>query len=108
MKVQNDPRSQIAPNKATEGNQVQRGTDGQKVREQGDYQVSLSGKSLERQRMQKKALEIANQTPDVREDRVAELRRQIKDGSYKIDPEKIAMGMIREAVRDQVAEMPDE
>lgn len=43
-----------------------------------------------------KAHSVAATTPDVREDRVAELKRKIAEGSYKIDSDAIADKMIRE------------
>lgn len=58
----------------------------------------------ERARAHKKALEIARSTPDVREDKVAALKKQIQDGTYKIDAGAIADGMAREAILDHLAE----
>ncbi len=43
-----------------------------------------------------KAHAVAASTPDVREDRVAELKRKIAEGSYKIDSDAIAEKMIGE------------
>lgn len=39
---------------------------------------------------------IAAETPDVREDKVAELKKRIAEGSYKIDSDAIADKMISE------------
>jgi negative regulator of flagellin synthesis FlgM len=36
--------------------------------------------------------------PDVRSDKVAEIRRRIEDGTYEIQPDKIAEKMIRESL----------
>lgn len=54
-----------------------------------------------------KALEIAKGTPDVREDRVAALKKQIADGTYQVDSGKIADGMLREAIKDRLAEVEE-
>ncbi len=43
-----------------------------------------------------KAHVVAATTPDVREDRVAELKRKIAEGTYKVDSDAIADKMIRE------------
>ncbi|SDL67540.1 flagellar biosynthesis anti-sigma factor FlgM [Halarsenatibacter silvermanii] len=36
------------------------------------------------------------ETPDIRQERVAELRQEVQSGSYEIDPEQIAESMIDE------------
>ena len=43
-----------------------------------------------------KAHSIAAATPDVREDRIAELKKRIAAGEYKIDSEKVAEKMLSE------------
>lgn len=43
-----------------------------------------------------KAHAVAAATPDVREDRIAELKKRIAAGDYKIDSDKIAEKMIGE------------
>lgn len=58
----------------------------------------------ERAKSYQKALEIARATPDVREDRVAALKKQIQDGTYKIDSGAIADGIAREAIIEHLAE----
>ena len=39
-----------------------------------------------------------DEIPDVREDKVAQLRNQIQNGTYEIDSEKIASKMIKEGL----------
>ena len=39
--------------------------------------------------------------PDVREDRVAELKRQIENGTYHVSSEEIADSMMRRALADR-------
>lgn len=68
-----------------------------------DYGLDVSQKAREIAQARAKAVDIARNTPDVREDRVAELKKKIQDGTYQVEPEKIADGMMREALRDQVA-----
>lgn len=65
--------------------------------------VQLSERAKMRSEQFKKAFDIAKATSPVREERVAELRRQIEEGTYKVDPGKIADGMLVEAAKDKVA-----
>ena len=70
----------------------------------GGFDVNLSQASKEKAQAYQKALEIARRTPDIREDRVAEIKKKIQDGNYQVDAGKIADGMLMEAIRDKVAE----
>jgi negative regulator of flagellin synthesis FlgM len=47
--------------------------------------------------------EILNQTPEVRENRVQELRRQIESGTYQVTSEQIAEKMVGESLIDVLA-----
>jgi len=66
--------------------------------------VKISDSAKDRSAAITKATEIAKNTPDIREDRVAALKAQIDGGTYQIDSGKIADGMMREAVKDRLAE----
>ena len=66
-------------------------------------QVKLSDQALEASTAKQKALNIAMNTPDIRMDRVEELKARIKNGEYKVDPEKVAEGIAREALMDDLA-----
>jgi len=68
-----------------------------------DYGVNLSSKAKDLAESHAKALNIARNTPDIRADKVAALRARIKNGSYKVDPEKIADGMMKETIKDQLS-----
>jgi flagellar biosynthesis anti-sigma factor FlgM len=70
------------------------------------YRVDLSPKSQVIGDSYKKALEIARNTPEVREDRVAQLKKKIAEGKYNVDSEKIAEGIVTEAIKDHLAEQP--
>ena len=74
----------------------------------GDFDVSLSPKAREMMEARKKALDIARNTPDVREDKVAEMKARINSGAYKPDANKIYDGMMREAILDHLASNPEE
>ena len=69
-----------------------------------NYDVNISTTGKERAEAFNKALDIARKTPDVRADRVADLKQRIAQGKYHIDSGKIADGMLREAVKDHLAE----
>lgn len=66
--------------------------------------VQISDGAKSRAEAYQKALDIAKNTPDIREDRVASIKQQIKDGTYQVDSGKIADGMLREAIKDHLAE----
>lgn len=79
-------------------------TDGTKGA-QKDWDVTLSPEAKEKAEAYQKALDIARNTPDVREDRVADLKKKIKEGKYDLDSGKIADGIMREAAKERLAEM---
>ena len=72
-----------------------------------NYGVELSDRAKSRSAEQKKAFDIAKNTPDVREDRVAELKAKIQAGTYEVDSGKIADGMLREAIMEHLATNKD-
>jgi len=45
-------------------------------------------------------LQILDELPDVRQDKVAKLRKQIEQGCYKVDAEKVAERMLEEGLKD--------
>ena len=49
---------------------------------------------------QLKILQIVRETPDVRQDKVAELRKQIEQGCYKVDADRVAERMLEEGLQD--------
>ena len=59
--------------------------------------VSLSPQARELM----KAQQVMANLPDIREDKVAELKARIDGGRYRIDSEGIAARMIREALSEQ-------
>ena len=83
-----------AAGRATSSNPAQTATDSSK---KVNFNVALSDGAKSKQLAQKKATDIAMNTPVVREDRVAALKEQIKNGSYQVDSGKIADGILKEA-----------
>ncbi len=45
-------------------------------------------------------LQIVRDTPDVRQDKVAKLRKQIEQGRYKVDADRVAERMLEEGLQD--------
>ncbi len=74
--------------------------------EKSDFNVAFSDKAREIAEARAKALEIAKNTPDIRENLVSDLKRRIASGEYKVEPENIADGMLREAIRDELSKNP--
>jgi negative regulator of flagellin synthesis FlgM len=48
------------------------------------------------------AKKLLDSLPDIREDKVAEIKEQIESGAYNIDGEKIAFKMIRESILNEL------
>lgn len=69
------------------------------------YDVHLSPEARELAEARLKAEAIAKSTPAIRQDRIDAIKEQIANGAYQIDSEKVADGMLREAVRDHLAEI---
>ena len=61
-------------------------------------QVKLSSRSKEFNRIK----EVVENTPDERENKVAELKASIQDGSYSVDSEAVAQNMIQEHIIDLI------
>jgi negative regulator of flagellin synthesis FlgM len=72
-----------------------------------DFGVQLSDNARKRVDERKKAFEIARNTPDVREDKVAAIKAKIQAGTYDVDSGKIADGMLREAIMEHLATNKD-
>ena len=66
-------------------------------------QVQLSDTAREVSTAKQKALDIAMNTSDVRMDKVEALKAKIQNGEYKVDPELIAEGIVREALMEEIA-----
>ena len=45
-------------------------------------------------------LQILDELPDVRQDKVAKLRKQIEQGCYKVDADQVAERMLEEGLQD--------
>jgi negative regulator of flagellin synthesis FlgM len=61
--------------------------------------VDLSAKAKDIRQIK----QILDQTPDVREEKVLELKNQIDTGSYKVNSDKIAEKMVGESLIDLFA-----
>jgi negative regulator of flagellin synthesis FlgM len=61
--------------------------------------VDLSAKAKDFQRIQK----ILDQVPDVRQEKIKELKDRIASGDYAVDSEKVAAKMVGESLIDTIA-----
>jgi negative regulator of flagellin synthesis FlgM len=71
------------------------------VKEAANVQISQKAKDLS---LIKKTLD---ETPDIREDKIAHFKELIASGKYKPDAGKIADGILKEAVMDELSKTPD-
>jgi len=60
--------------------------------------VELSARSKEMQ----KIYEVLQTTPELRAEKVASLKKQIKEGTYEVESEAIADKMIKESILDLI------
>lgn len=70
------------------------------VKEAANVQISQRAKEMSLAR------KIAEETPDVREDKVAKYKDLIGNGQYKADSETIANAIAHEAMKDEIAMDP--
>jgi negative regulator of flagellin synthesis FlgM len=60
--------------------------------------VVLSPKAKEVQ----EATKLIKELPDIREEKVAKLKEQVDQGTYRIDGKKIAFKMLKESILDEL------
>ncbi len=60
--------------------------------------VVLSPKAKEVQEV----TEVIKELPDIREEKVAKLKEQVDQGTYRIDGKKIAFKMLKESILDEL------
>ncbi|MGY3805235.1 flagellar biosynthesis anti-sigma factor FlgM [Pigmentibacter ruber] len=70
------------------------------IKEAANVQISQKAKEMSL------AKKIAEESPDIRDDKVAYFKDLIDKGEYKVDSEKVANAMVREAMRDELAKDP--
>jgi negative regulator of flagellin synthesis FlgM len=82
---------------AQEAKRTEKGSAGEtdKASRQSGARAEISSKGKEFAA----AKAAASDTPDVREDKVADLKRRIAEGSYKIDTESVADRMVDDHLR---------
>ena len=72
---------------------------------QHDAKAVLKGDKVE---LSQTAIEVKNArtqldaVPDIREEKVSEIKKQVDQGTYKIDGNKVAFNMIRESLIDEI------
>ena len=67
--------------------------------EKEDVKVNLSSQSQEISRLKNEMSSV----PDVRSDKVNELKNQVVNGTYKVDGNLVALNMIKESILDEIA-----
>ncbi len=68
-----------------------------------NFNVNLSKEAQELLQARQQAMSIAKSTSPLREDRIADIKARIEAGTYKVDPGKIADGMLVEAIKDKLS-----
>ena len=89
---------------------VQKVNSGKKVGEQGEKQKSLNDVRTGEEKVQlstrakdiQRIKKIINTVPDIRTEKVNQLKRSIEDGTYNVKGEKVAEKMIRESLLDEI------
>ena len=89
---------------------IQKVNSGKKVGEQGDQQKPLNGVQTGEEKVQlstrakdiQRVKNIINTVPDIRTEKVNQLKRSIEDGTYNVKGEKVAEKMIKESLLDEI------
>lgn len=71
------------------------------------YSVNLSPNVDSSAISKAKATAIAKATEPTRENRIQELKQRIQSGTYQVDSGKVADGILKEAIKDEVAKNPN-
>lgn len=67
------------------------------------YAVDLSPTALRKEKEQQQAFKIAKETPSIDQSKIARIKDQIKNGTYKVDSGKIADGILKEAIKEHLS-----
>ena len=104
--IKNFEQQKAIMNEAAEKERVERQDQAQQAKEQkaqeaaqqaqDDVVVKLSEESRELQA----AKEAAEQSPDVRQEKVNELRQAVEQGQYTVDPDKVAEKMVGSIINE--------
>ena len=101
-KTEKSDKAEKTGRQASAANAYAKASTAPNVKEAANVQISAKAKEMS---MAKKVVE---DTPDVREDKIAKYKDLIAKGDYKPDPGKIADGIAREAMKDALASGADE
>lgn len=71
------------------------------VKDAANVQISPKAKEMSL------AKKIVDETPDVREDKVAKFKELIAKGEYKPSADKITEGILKEALKDELSKTPE-
>ena len=99
----------ISKIKDTATSSIQQYQKNELAKNEADKQIGASSAVTEKVNLSTRAKDIQqirqilDQTPDIREDKVLELKRQIDSDNYRINVEKIAEKMVGESLIDLFA-----
>jgi flagellar biosynthesis anti-sigma factor FlgM len=107
-KVQNNGINRVSGTKTSAQESIdsiglKNGAKGKVVSSDPAVSAQISSAGAETAKAVQKAFDIAKGAPDVREDKIADLRRRIQSGEYQADSEGILLGMMNEASKDELA-----
>ncbi len=95
MKVSPTGSNPIQNTEVSDASKTERSSRAQKTKKQtidegGDANISNRAKEFA------KAKEVATAAPDIREKKIAELKKRIAEGKYKVDHEAVAERLVEE------------
>jgi negative regulator of flagellin synthesis FlgM len=99
----------ISKIKDTSAQSIQQYQKTELTKNEADKQVGVTAMAIERVNLSSKAKhiqqikQIVDQTPEIREEKVMDLKNQIESGSYTVNSEKIAEKMVGESLIDLFA-----
>jgi negative regulator of flagellin synthesis FlgM len=91
-----NPAQDLRANETAKTYGAERSERGERARRGESVSASDSAKAeiSERARDLARAKSVAGSTPDVREEKIAELKRRIASGNYSVDSDKVADRMV--------------
>ena len=101
MNIQNKPSGAPSTATLTQAKDVAKSTQAETLARQKPVVAQATGDKTEISPRAKDFVKIegmAKQAPEIREERVAALKKQIQDGTYKVDAETLANKLVDEHV----------
>ncbi len=103
MRVSNNSSQAVQTNEAAGAKKTAKAQEGSSSQKSASVGAQIEGSTKTdisaRAKEFSKAKEVAASAPDVREERIAELKRRIQSGAYQTDPNAIADKMVNEHLK---------